>query len=788
MAESQQASWNDAVRDEGHTNYHVFVILYPTLLATTLESPKRSLSSLEGLINPPVAVYSTTKPELSVHNLSAHEDYLVQIRAQNAYGAGPLSSPIRLWRPQDQGVNSTPLSTTTLPSVATNLSLSTLPLETKFKVTVKTLGLPHPIPEYHSTFFEDHRQLSVLMKSGLGLSVGFVLCLILTLVVIVTILFRRKSKSRRPCFRFFAAGWKEVCENSRTHFPASSWIRSANIRGNRKPAWSNLPHITLDNNIQIVKQMAENNLGPIYLGILNTRDFLNRPTLEDNCSTNNLPARAAGFPADTTSIFAGPNRDWEKSELTFTNNLSIGFSMTPDDLPDRSMQMVQVQGFSSILRDVRSGNTRAAIKKKYKHLSESISFLLKLTHPNVVRTFGIWSGCSSKMSLPSLVSEWPNQGPLDEYLIKLLKSKEETSKSMNHCQLHHRCTPLRMSLVIGMLMDIISGLEYLFGQGYAYGNFSSSLVLLNDQLRCKLQVVVCSEPLQMHSSKSNRTTFVLSNFKHYDVSEKELDRNESPSFATLLLNNEYVLNEINNSTKCGLSPSPTQSPSLPKESQSFPLTELHLTLCERLTPKIMCDLGCTQHGSSCTFNAGNTFVRMKTADMLAFGRIQIELLLAHLILKDEPLLNDCAIVTPSSSPFVHCKLRSYSGLQLIGPAPVVDSNGYFYSLQNPEVSQQFYEHPAPILFMKPLNSNPLTTSNHVTLWNLHDFGAFCTLLREAYPTLDLETMLQQCYPKCPGRQVNIDQVSNICRTIFSELKENSPYPIKRHASEQIYQI
>ncbi|OON16621.1 hypothetical protein X801_07564, partial [Opisthorchis viverrini] len=276
----------------------------------------------------------------------------------------------------------------------------------------------------------------------------------------------------------------------------------------------------------------------------------------------------------------------------------------------------------------------------------------------------------------------------------------------------------------------------------------------------------------MHSS--NGTTYVPPEFKHFDESEKELNRNESPIFATLLLNNQYVPNEINNSTKCELSPSPTQPPSLPKESHCVSLTQLHLILCERLTPKSMCDLECKQHGSSCTFNAGNTFVRMKAEDILAFGRIQIELLLAHLILKDEPLLNDCAIVSASPSPFVPCKLRSHCELQQVGTAPVVDSNGYFYNLQHPEDSRQVYEHPVPILFMKPVHSNPLTTSNHVTLWNLHDFGAFCTLLREAYPTLDLETMLQQCYPKCPCWKVNIDQVSNVCRTIFSELKESSP--------------
>ncbi|KAG5447238.1 hypothetical protein CSKR_113745 [Clonorchis sinensis] len=538
--------------------------------------------------------------------------------------------------------------------------------------------------------------------------------------------------------------------------------------------------------------------------------MLNRPTLEGYCTTNTLPVRTAAFPSDTTTIFAGHNRDWEKSELTFTNNLSIGFSMKSDDLHDRSMQLVRVQGFSSILRDARGANTRTDIRKKYKHLVKSISFFLKLIHPNVVRTFGIWSGGSSKMALPSLVSEWPNQGPLDEYLSKhlLMQAKlykmnssgktipaiRKPTTKIHPSKIHDfigikSCVNTKMKKRLPGFRIPMDNRTVVTSRGNgssAEVNFSSSLVLLDDQLRCKLQVVVYCEPLQMHSTKSNGTTFVPPKFRHCDKSEMELDRNESPIFATLLLNNEYVLNEINNSTKYGLSSSPTHSPSRPKESKSFSLTELHLTLCERLTPKSMCDLECTQHGSSCTFNAGNTFVRMKAGDILAFGRIQIELLLAHLILRDEPLLNGCAIVPPSSSPFVHCKLRAYSGH--VGTAPVVDSNAYFYNLQHPEVSRQFYDHPAPILFMEPVHPDPLTTSNHVTLCNLHDFDAFCTLLREAYPTLDLETMLRQCYPKCPCRKVNIDQVSNVCRTIFSQMEAKCPYPIKRHPSEQIYQI
>ncbi|CAI2737553.1 unnamed protein product [Dicrocoelium dendriticum] len=115
-------------------------------------------------------------------------------------------------------------------------------------------------------------------------------------------------------------------------------------------------------------------------------------------------------------------------------------------------------------------NSRRADDSQQQCLEEAIATATKLQHRSVLRTFGIWW---RNFSCPMLVTEWLAYGRLDIYLDNLLDGYCRTHEVTPTSDLRHGFGKethafLNASVIASMLLDIASGLEYLFERGLTY--------------------------------------------------------------------------------------------------------------------------------------------------------------------------------------------------------------------------------------------------------------------------------------------------------------------------------
>ncbi|CAH8434350.1 unnamed protein product [Schistosoma bovis] len=174
---------------------------------------------------------------------------------------------------------------------------------------------------------------------------------------------------------------------------------------------------------------------------------------------------------------------------------------------------------SSSLSSIR---LRSKIKKFLLFNENLMKFIInyaQFNHVNIVKFYGLSIiDRSMKYSSYSIITEYCINGSLDMYLKNLLQGTQSITLDNNN-----HTVSFNLYQAIKMLLQILSGLEYLTLNSFTIENFTSKSVFLDDCFNCKLKIqfnsLVCS----------NKQYTTIDNTKFNDG-----------FFQPLLLNNEFT--------------------------------------------------------------------------------------------------------------------------------------------------------------------------------------------------------------------------------------------------------
>uniref|UniRef100_A0A3Q0KKM4 Putative ephrin receptor n=1 Tax=Schistosoma mansoni TaxID=6183 RepID=A0A3Q0KKM4_SCHMA len=134
--------------------------------------------------------------------------------------------------------------------------------------------------------------------------------------------------------------------------------------------------------------------------------------------------------------------------------------------------------------------------KKFLGLNEKLMKFIKqytqFDHVNIVKFYGLSIiEISKAYSLCSMITEFCINGSVDMYLKNVLQGNQPITLDNNN-----HTISFNLSQTIKMLLQILSGLEYLTLNSYTVENFTSKSVFLDGCFNCKLKIqfnsVVCS--------------------------------------------------------------------------------------------------------------------------------------------------------------------------------------------------------------------------------------------------------------------------------------------------------
>ncbi|TNN10624.1 Ephrin type-A receptor 4-A [Schistosoma japonicum] len=328
-------------------------------------------------------------------------------------------------------------------------------------------------------------------------------------------------------------------------------------------------NIISSNQLKIINQLGENRCGPIYLAklhncnlLLPSMNTLNHSKLHHFNTINSMKYQYSSIQQNIINEIVSNkwndnpvnNNDLNKFNLQLhndnllvmnnlnkvsNNQLIINSNLKSDSNYELVVMQYLYHDKLSLRKQLNCkyhwNILQSGIQSKMKQsilmmndkLKEFIQFYSLLNHMNIVKFYGLsFIEISKSCVTYSIITEFCINGSLNTYLKHMLQENQLVNSDSNTT--NNNIVPFNLHAVIKMLLQILSGLEYLSTHSFIVENFTSSSVLLDINFNCKLKI-------QLPSTLSL-------NRKYSNVNKKKVNEG---FFQPLLLNNEFT-NDIPN--------------------------------------------------------------------------------------------------------------------------------------------------------------------------------------------------------------------------------------------------